>query len=100
MKSVDEYYLVKYVDINDMDFKTFYFATYIHKDMIDSYLKILKTKDIDISNKKRDLFGSCTFKELVGIYFSPATNEYEYNTIIVLVEDDDWGDDWEGEKDD
>lgn len=89
MRSVDEYYLVKYVNADDIEFKEVYFTTYIHRDAIPSYLTILKTKDIVVCNRTKDCMGLSTFKNIVDIYFNPATNEDEYNVIIVLVENDD-----------
>ncbi len=87
MMNVDNYYLVKYINANDVEFKEYYFATRIHKDMIESYLTVLKTEGITICNKERDFLGAITFKDIVGIYFNPATNDDEYNTILILVEE-------------
>lgn len=86
MKSTNEYYLVKYVNADALDFIKPYFATYIHKDMIKSYIDILRTNDMIVCNRKEDMFGEITFKNIADIYFNPSISDDTYNTIIVLVE--------------
>lgn len=79
MRGIDNFYIVKYVDIETDECYT---TTYVHKDMIESFLAILKFDKNGTVVKLGDLYYRIT-----DFHYTPSLNADHYTVLYLSVEE-------------